>query len=94
MISPLIFTTAPEIYDLPGTVPAGHAGFDRSGAVLRAVRPVDVPGAIPQVTRYLKAGYIAVGEAGLDAIRAAGGFIEWRDTAGVTRGSANRGPGE
>jgi hypothetical protein len=74
---PLIFTTAPEIYDLPGTVPAGHAGFTREGAVLRAVR-VDLPGAVTQVQRYLTAGYMACGETGLDQIRQDGGFIEYR----------------
>lgn len=83
MIMPVIFTTAPEVYDLPGTIPAGHAGFDRTGAVLRAVR-VDVPGAVAQVARYLAAGYCACGPSGLGAIRAEGGYIEWQGPREVT----------
>jgi hypothetical protein len=75
MKMPIIFTTAPDVYDLPGTVPAGHAGFMPDGTVLRAVR-VDVPGAILQVKRYLKAGYQAFGGKELRQVVREGGFLE------------------
>lgn len=80
MTMPTIFTTAPDIYDLPGTVPAGHAGFMPDGTVLRAVR-VDIPGAVEQVKRYLKAGYVALGGEDLQKVAADGGFIEWPRTS-------------
>jgi hypothetical protein len=71
----LIFSTAPEIYDLPATRPAGHVGFTADGQEIRAVE-VDMRGAVVQVRRYLTAGYVAVDGAGLEEIVRLGGHVD------------------
>lgn len=76
MAAAIIFTTAPDAYDLPGTRPlCPHVGFTAEGLVIRAVE-IDLGIAVEQARRYLGAGFVATDHAGLREIVRAGGYIE------------------
>lgn len=71
----VIYTTAPEVHDLPETRPLGHAGFLHDGRVVRAVS-VALQDGVPQITVYLKSGCAAMTRDEFAAAVAGGGHSD------------------